>query len=100
MIDYESPVKVFQDEIQMQIENEIMKAVCGVGVAVDKEELLKALKYDREQYEKGFSDCETTYKKKIEDVLERLEKKIKPLHNPNWNAAIEESIQIIKGELL
>lgn len=39
-------------------------------------------------------------RKPVEDVLERLEKKIKPLHNPNWNAAIEESIQIIKGELL
>lgn len=56
MIDYESPVKVFQDEIQMQIENEIMKAVCRVGVEVDKEELLKALKYDRGQYEKGYKD--------------------------------------------
>lgn len=39
-------------------------------------------------------------RKPVDDVLERLEKKIKPLHNPNWNAAIEESIQIIKGELL
>lgn len=39
-------------------------------------------------------------RKPVDDVLERLEKKIKPLHNPNWNAAIEESIQIIKGEFL
>ena len=39
-------------------------------------------------------------RKPVEDVLERLEKKIQPLHNVNWNAAIEESIQIIKGELL
>ena len=56
MFDYESPVKVFQDEIQMQMENEIMKAICRVGVTVDKEELLKALKYDRGQYEKGYRD--------------------------------------------
>lgn len=27
------------------------------GVNVDKEELLKALKYDREQYEKGYRDA-------------------------------------------
>ena len=40
----------------MQLEGEVMKAVQKVGVTVDKEELLKALKYDREQYEKGYRD--------------------------------------------
>lgn len=44
--------------------------------------------------------AEWNNRKPVNVVLERLEKKIKPLHNPNWNAAIEESIQIIKGELL
>lgn len=39
-----------------QIEGEIYKAVMDVGVNVDKEELLKALQYDREQYQKGYKD--------------------------------------------
>lgn len=35
----------------------IMKAVREVGVIVDKEELLKALQYDRLQYRKGYADA-------------------------------------------
>lgn len=38
-------------------------------------------------------------RKPVEDVLERMEKKIQPLHNVNWNAAMEEAIRIIKEEL-
>ena len=60
MFDYESPINAFQKQIEMQVErqmeNHILKAVSEVGVTVDKEELLKALKYDREQYEKGYQD--------------------------------------------
>ena len=39
-------------------------------------------------------------RKPVEDVLKRLEKKIQPLHNANWNAAMEEAIEIIKEELM
>ena len=39
-------------------------------------------------------------RKPVEDVLERLEKKIQPLHNVNWNSAMEEAIEIIKEELM
>ena len=53
---YESPVKMFQEQIRIDVENDIMKAVRKVGVLVDKEELIKALKNDREQYIKGYMD--------------------------------------------
>ena len=53
---YESIIKVFMDEMKMQHEGEILKAVQKVGVVVDKEELIKALAYDREQYQKGYQD--------------------------------------------
>ena len=33
-----------------------MRGCLDVGVYVDKEELIKALKYDREQYQKGYED--------------------------------------------
>ena len=39
-------------------------------------------------------------RKPVEDVLERLKRKINFLYNPNWNTAMEEAIEIIKGELL
>lgn len=39
-------------------------------------------------------------RKPVDDVVERLEKKIKPLHNANWNAAMEEAIEIIKEGMM
>lgn len=53
---YQSPIEVIQTEMRNQIEGNIYQAVMNVGVNVDKEELLKALQYDREQYQKGYKD--------------------------------------------
>lgn len=54
---YKSPIEIFQTEIDMQMEGEILKSIQRVGVSVDKEELLKALKYDRDQYSKGYEEA-------------------------------------------
>ena len=54
---YESPIKVIQGELETQLEGEILKAVHRVGVSVDRDELIRALRYDREQYQKGFDDA-------------------------------------------
>lgn len=57
---YKSPIDVFITDIQHQIvkqrDDEIYQAVASVGINVDKEELLRALQYDRNQYEKGYWD--------------------------------------------
>ena len=53
---YESPIKIIAGKIQTQIDGDIYRAVQNVGINVDRTELLKALEYDRGQYEKGFSD--------------------------------------------
>lgn len=53
---YNSPIEMILGEMQMQQEGEVLKAVQRVGVNVDKEELLKALQYDRGQYVKGYND--------------------------------------------
>lgn len=58
MYDYESPITLFMDEIHAQqiqhTEDCIFQAVQRVGVDVNKDELLKALKYDRDQYNEGY----------------------------------------------
>lgn len=58
--DYISPIEVFASDMMIEVERkqegEILKAVQNVGVNVDKEELIKALAYDRDQYNKGFRD--------------------------------------------
>ena len=62
---YESPINLsFFDDIisnmvkqqNEQEENHIVEYVRKIGIDVDKEELFKALRYDREQYEKGYQD--------------------------------------------
>lgn len=57
---YKSPINFIFGDIQMQVvkqqENEAYMAVQKCGVDVDKEELMRALQYDREQYEKGYED--------------------------------------------
>lgn len=58
MLEYESPIKILMQEMLIQREEQIGKAVLSsctkIGVDVDKKELLKALSYDRGQYEKGY----------------------------------------------
>ena len=57
---YKSPIDLVVNQVQNLIleqqENQVFKAIQSVGVKVDKEELKKALKYDRQQYENGYND--------------------------------------------
>ena len=53
---YQSPIGVIMGQMDISYENEIFKAIQKVGVYVDKNELLKALQYDRGQYQKGYAD--------------------------------------------
>ncbi len=53
---YKSPIELIMSDMQVKMECEILKAVQNVGVNVDKDELLKALQYDRNQYQKGYDD--------------------------------------------
>lgn len=57
---YESPIEIITSQLKLKREiflgKEIVKAVQNVGVNVNKAELLKALAYDREQYQKGYKD--------------------------------------------
>lgn len=58
---YNSPIKLIRSDLETQIENGVLKAVQEVGVDVNKEELVKALQYDRNQYEKGYADAKRQY---------------------------------------
>ena len=66
---YESPITAIYEQIATQInqdfEDRIMAEVkMKVDVDVNKEELLKALNYDREQYQKGVEDAKRVLKPK------------------------------------
>ena len=57
---YRSPIETIWSDIEYdyveQIEKMVLNAVQSVGIRVNKEELIKALAYDREQYRKGWED--------------------------------------------
>ena len=70
---YESPIEVFYKDLQMRfkedLQNNCIKAVQNYGIQVNKEELLKALAYDRHQYEKGFREGASNGKTKLVKVI-------------------------------
>ena len=57
---YESPISLSYEDIMKDIverqEGYIVECIHKVGVDVNKEELVKALSYDRDQYNKGYAD--------------------------------------------
>ena len=57
---YESPINAFYNEMITKVnesfDNGVLEAVTRVDINVDRDELIKALSYDRGQYDKGFSD--------------------------------------------
>ena len=66
---YESPINVICGEMQMRFEDEILEAVKNVGVYVDKDELVKSLSYDRNQYSKGYNDAVEEFREYLKTVI-------------------------------
>ena len=76
---YESPIELIINQVMqartVAMENDVLQVVHEMGVNVDKEELILALKYDRNQYQKGYDDRDKEivrcrdcyYRKKIGD---------------------------------
>lgn len=53
---YKSPIEIMQEHMRCKMDDDIYTAVLNYGINVDKEELLRALKYDRLQYDNGYRD--------------------------------------------
>lgn len=73
---YESPITRFAEDIMTDIvkreEGYLVESVHKVGFDINKEELEKALRYDRDQYEKGFADGRLSASPRWIPVTERL----------------------------
>lgn len=55
VLGYESPITLIAKEMETKMEGDVMNVVQQYGINVNKEELLKALMYDRDQYAKGYA---------------------------------------------
>ena len=76
---YKSPIELFEldpinsmvekaiKDVQKQQEEHIVQVIKQCGVNVDKDELIKALQHDRDQYNKGYKDGA----KELADQLKR-----------------------------
>lgn len=66
---YESPINLVVQGIETQMvqkeEQMILEAIRKCDVVVDKDELIKAINYDRNQYSKGYKDG-------VNDVLDKI----------------------------
>lgn len=56
MYDYQSPIEMIATEMSTKFENDCVSICQSYGINVNRDELVKALAYDREQYDKGFKD--------------------------------------------
>ncbi len=91
---YESPIKVIQEQLTLKMEDDILKAIQKYNIEVDKEELLKALAYDRDQYMKGYEEGRASafnVERIAEELIEALKKQTpkKPLYIGLDNACSE-----------
>ena len=78
---YQSPIQQYVDDMCLKMENDVYTAVQNVGIYVDKEELIKALSYDRGQWEKGYANgysegYEQGRKEALESIKEYVNKEV------------------------
>ena len=66
---YDSPIKIIFGQMESQIDNKIMKAIQQINIEIDKEELVRALQYDRNQYDRGFADGYMAARSEFEERL-------------------------------
>lgn len=64
---YKSPIEIITGQMTMKYENNIVKCVQKYHPNIDKDELYKALKYDRDQYEKGYVDGATEFANRLKE---------------------------------
>lgn len=74
MSGYDSPIRMIVGEMETKMEADTMTVIQRYGIDVDKEELIKALNYDRGQYDKGYADGYKAGRNKAkEDLINLIE---------------------------
>ena len=98
--EYECPINLIYDDVKTKMrqeqENFVVESVVTAGVKVDKDELIKALQYDRKQYEEGFEAGKSIGHNKAIDVLAELAVKSHDSVNYYYMLAMQEAMEIIK----
>ena len=88
---FDSPIQQVMDQAKKQHEEYIYKCILNAGVNVDKQELLKALQYDRNQYQEGYKDGYL-------DGLKSFANKVKNTVFRYYDSEIDELLQEMVGD--
>lgn len=69
IIMYKSPIELIMSKTKTSLEDMIYAHIQEIGIIADKDELIKALQYDRNQYEKGWEDgCNEKLREFAEEI--------------------------------
>lgn len=93
---YESPIKIIemiQNQMAIEYENDVLKCVKSYCPSVDKDELIKALQYDRNQYNKGYNDGAI-------EMANRLKKWVVESSNYWFSASVNAEIDEVLKEMI
>ena len=64
---YKSPIEIYASQMSVEYENGVLQYVQKYFPYVDKDELYKALQYDRNQYDEGFVDGATELANRLKE---------------------------------
>lgn len=98
-IGYKSPITILREKTELDLESAILKAVEKVNIEVDREELIKALRYDRNQYDKGYSDGYAVASKEIVEKLAGRLKALFPIKEDIFSFTTSENIHKAVDEI-
>lgn len=90
---YEPPIEIIATQWRTECENGALKAVREYFPLVNKDELIKALQYDRDQYDKGYVDGATEF-------AERLKKWFVENSNYWFSASVNVEIDEVLREMI
>lgn len=90
-VEFDNTIMQVEKRLNKGMEEQVYRAVAQCEIVVDKEELIKALQYDREQYRKGYGDGH-------EDGIRKLAEKLKE-YFPSIAKAIDHTAEELIGQL-
>lgn len=84
---YKSPIELIIEDAKEQYDERILQVVWETGVKVNKGELIKALRHERDQYQAGYDDGFEAglreAEQRITNAIESLEIQLRARRNGN-----------------
>lgn len=101
---YESPITLIRKEVENAynswVEDNVFKMISSLDIKVDRDELIKALKYDRQQYERGYNEASLEFQNKALDAMSKVSLAVYNSDNPQYKKAMEDALSIMKSAWL